>query len=451
MRRILRLAAQGILPAAVLFGAWAVTQSLINGDEAATTSTAAERAEEQYSVLAVDAEPSNNRASLRAFGEIVAEESADLRVASPGEVIAVHERLAVGKTVDEGAALVTVDPFLYEGALRESIASLTEARARLAEADSRIRAETAAIERAEEQLVLSERDLERAQRLAASGNTSDKAVDDRRLLVSQGQQTLDQRRFALEAEKAKRLQQAASIGRLEWQVQKARRALDDTVLRAPFKAIVRSEEVAVGKQLVANDVAVSLIRADALDVKFTLSDQRYGRLISTGALIGEEVDVIWRIGDQPLTYTATILRVAADIDRDSGGVDVFARLNLPDPALGPRPGAFVEVAVPGRLHSDSIKLPSSALYGNSVFVIGQDNRLAERQVSVLVRDGDDVIVRGAIDAGEPIVTTRIAEAGSGLLVRRVEPAPAPGPAAVPSVAERQADEDAAAPQADAPG
>ncbi|MCF3933928.1 efflux transporter periplasmic adaptor subunit [Acuticoccus sp. M5D2P5] len=424
MTRALRIGAQAVLPALVLFGAFLATERLVSTSPY-QGGLPPQGEETVYPVTASDAAVDTNRATLRAFGTIVAAESAELRVASPGEVVDVHDRLKVGETVEKGAALVTIDPFAYEGALREARAQLAEAVAGREEAAARIAMETSALERAEEQLELATRDLSRARQLVSSGNITEKGVDDRRLLVSQANQTLDQRRYTLKAEEARLDQQIAAVERLESAVESAERALRDTVLTAPFTAIIRDESAAIGQLLGANDVAVSLIGADAVDVRFVLSDQRYGRLLAGGSLIGAPVSVTWRIGDIPLDYEAHITRVGADIASDTGGVDVFARLVTPEGRPVPRPGAFVEVTVPGPVHPGSVRLPATALYGDVVYVITEAARLKAVPVRLLALDDGEVILSGAVETGDAVVTTRLAEVGEGIKVRRVGPPPSP--------------------------
>ncbi|MEM8662759.1 MAG: hypothetical protein AAGF49_01390, partial [Pseudomonadota bacterium] len=164
--------------------------------------------------------------------------------------------------------------------------------------------------------------------------------------------------------------------------------------------------------------------ADALDVRFVLSDQRYGRLLSAESLFGTPVEVIWRIGDTPITYTANVYRAGADIEGTRGGVDIFAHLDLEGRPV-PRPGAFVEVRMPGIVHAETARVPTSALYDGMVFTIGADDRLTSHAITVLGLDGDEAIVRGALDDGASVVTTRLAEAGDGIKVRRVDPDAAP--------------------------
>ncbi|MEM8856214.1 MAG: efflux transporter periplasmic adaptor subunit, partial [Pseudomonadota bacterium] len=229
MLKVLRVLVQGILPAAVLFGAYVATQKLIEDDGSSLAGTK-DRPEVEFAIMAHDVTVEDNRAVLRAFGEVVAADSADLRVASPGEVIDIHPNLVVGKIVEEGAPLVTIDPFSYEGALREARAKLAETRARRAEVAARISMEQTAIERATEQLTLAERDLERAKTLLDRGALPAKAVDDRTMQVSQRRLTAEQRQYTLEAERARLSQMDAAVQQLEWQVERAGRALEETVL-----------------------------------------------------------------------------------------------------------------------------------------------------------------------------------------------------------------------------
>ena len=219
---------------------------------------------------------------------------------------------------------------------------------------------------------------------------------------------------------ARREQQLATIERLEWLVERAERALADTVLRAPFAGIVRAENAAVGRLLATNDVAVALIGADELDVRFVLSDQLYGRLRFNEALFGAPVEVIWRVGDIPISYAGTVTRAGADIESARGGVDVFARLDL-DGRPAPRPGAFVEVRLPGITHGNSARIPTAALSDGNVFLIGEDDRLISVPVNVLALDDGEAIVEGDLESGDVVVTTRLAEAGNGIKVRRVDP------------------------------
>ncbi|MTH95956.1 efflux RND transporter periplasmic adaptor subunit [Roseibium sp. RKSG952] len=355
---------------------------------------------------------------ISVYGEVTAGRTVDLRALVAGEVVEVNPSLKAGGFVSRGDLLVAIDRFDYEGALTEAKANLAEAEAQQVENRGRVALETANIERSKEQLTFAKRDLERAESLIARGSVTEQTVDERRLLVSQREQTLEQRQNTLALEEAKVIQQDAAIERLKWRVENAERQLANTVLRAPFDAVVREEAAQPGRLVGVNDVIASIYSRDELEVRFTLSDNQYGRIVAdAGTVVGRPVEVIWNLGNEPLVYTATVDRVGADVASTRGGVDVFALIDT-EPGKTPlRPGAFVEVLVPDQSYAGTFRVPETSIYGDGLVYVIEDSRLVARQTRPLAFDGEEIIVRGGLQNGDVVLTTRVPEAGEGLLVR----------------------------------
>ncbi|MDH3234111.1 MAG: efflux transporter periplasmic adaptor subunit, partial [Alphaproteobacteria bacterium] len=116
------------------------------------------------------------------------------------------------------------------------------------------------------------------------------------------------------------------------------------------------------------------------------------------------------------TYPAVIERSASQIDANSGGVSLFARLSKTDATTILRPGIFVEVVIEDRAYKKVVRLPASALHGRDRVYAIVDGRLRERRVELVARAGNDVLVRGTLRADERILTTRFAEIGAGVRV-----------------------------------
>ena len=392
--------------------------------------------EQVYVVRSVEASIGDQRPIISLYGEIVAARTVELRALVAGKIVNVSDNLQAGAPVDAGDSLVEIDRFAYEGALVEARANLAEARARLIELEGGVTLERANVEFAQEQLSFAERDLERGQQLLARGSATERTIDDRGLIVSQRRQQLDQRRSALAVEEARVEQQKATIARLDWKLQEAEQALADTTLAAPFDAVVRTEGAEVGRLVNVNDVVAVLYDRDALEARFTLSDNQYGRLLDeTGKLFGRKVEVIWYIGNEPVTFTGQIVRVGADVASERGGVDVFARIEAGDTEVPLRPGAFVELRIPDRLYERAVRLPETAIYGGKHVYAIVDDRLERRDVDVIAYEGSDVIVQGDIADGERILRTQISQIGNGLLVREEGQTTAgPGPPGKPPAA-----------------
>jgi RND family efflux transporter MFP subunit len=357
---------------------------------------------------------------LRLYGQTVAGRKVELRSLVAGEIVAVSDNLREGAPVQAGEVLLEIDQFDYQGALEEARANLAEAEAKLGESAARIASERDALARASEQLELARRDLERARELRGRGTLSERAVDDRVLVVSQREQAVEQRTNNLRIEEAREQQQRAANARLEWRVRQAERNLADTKLTAPFDAYVQGVAAQVGRTLNANDVIATLLDRTWIEVRFSLSDQQFGRILEgDGDIVGRPVSVNWRIGSEPVTYAGTIERIAPQIASESGGVDVYARLRGNSHLAALRSGAFVEVEIPDRVYRGVARLPDTAIYGTDRIYVINDGRLAARQVDVVGYDGADVLVRGELTDGERVIVSRISEAGEGLLVEEV--------------------------------
>ncbi|WP_208977770.1 HlyD family efflux transporter periplasmic adaptor subunit [Labrenzia sp. 011] len=380
--------------------------------------------EKSYAVETVTLVRGDHAPQLNVYGETSAGREVELRSLVAGEVIEVHPNLKAGGAVSKGEVLVAIDRFDFEGAITEAQANLAEARAALVESEGRVKLETANELRAQEQLEFARKDLERAEELQGRGTVTERTLDDRKLLVSQRQQTLEQTQNSLALEEARVLQQQAAIRRLEWRLENAQRQLENTILRAPFDAIVRSESVEVGRLVGVNDEVVSLYGSDAFDVRFTLSDNQYGRLLAeSGTVVGRPVEVTWFLGNEPVTYPATVTRIGADVASTRGGVDLIASIDSSATQVPLRPGAFVEVSLSDRSYTDSFRIPEAAFYGEGTVYVVRDSRLEPREVNALAIDDGYILVEGALEDGETLLATRIPEAGAGLLVKDVNADP----------------------------
>lgn len=410
----LRFLTKALLPVAILFGAWQGFAFM-----KATKSEPARRppSEQVFAVEGRSVAFARYQPRLDLYGETVAGRSIEIRTLVAGEVVEVGPGLREGGEVAAGDTLMVVDSFDYEGALVEAKAQLQEARARLVEFKASLTQEQESLRRDREQLTLAERDLARAVPLASRGTVTQKTVDDRRGVVTQRAQAVEQRQASLTVWSAKIEQQEAALARLEWGVRRAERRLEETRLKAPFDAYVSDVGAEVGRVLGINDRVATLRDRNQLEVRLTLSDGQYGRIIAeSGTVVGREATVRWRVGDEPIVYPGRIERTGATISSASGGVPVFIRLADPLQPIPLRAGAFVEVDIADRGYDRVARVPTTAIYGDLVYIIA-DDRLQPRRIEIIGRDGADALVRGEIESGDVVMTTRISTPGPGVKVQ----------------------------------
>lgn len=412
-----RLLAKLVLPALVIAAGFAGYQYFLATKPEPPRKPKAERA---FNVRATTVALTDLRPTITLYGNTVAGREVDIRALVGGRVVETSDSLREGAIVDAGDDLLKIDPLDYETELKQTQAQLDEARSKISEFRASIEIAEASRTYSSKQVELAQRDIERAEPLVARGATSEKTLDDRRQVLLQRKQATDQLENEVAVWRARIAQQEAVAARLEAQIDRARQRLTETELKAPFAAYVSDVAAQVGRMLSVNDKVATLIDRDRVDVRFTLTDDQYGRIVSAdGDLVGRQVEVAWRLGSATFTYQAVVERVGARISAASGGVEVFARVQNPREPQNLRPGAFVSIEVPDARFENVVVLPSTALYdGNTVYVI-DDSRLNARPVEVVGAKGRKLLVRGELANGERVLTSRVSTPGNGVLVNEV--------------------------------
>ena len=405
-----------LLMAAVIYSALALQRFLIDSKPAPPRQGSAERARPVDVVVAriADIQP-----HLTVFGQITAGRSVDLRMLVSGEVVAISPDFVEGGQVKAGEALVTIDSFEYDGALVRARTELSEAELSIVQTRARIELERAARKRAEEQRDIAQREVERLTALEKTGASSTAALDASRTRLSIATALFEERSNQIKVLEAQLDRERASLDRLRWNVRKAERDLQNTVLKAPYDGVVSNVSAETGRLLNINDQIATMIDMDRLEVRFALSDAQYGRLLDDqGSLAKRPVRVTWTGGNFNLEAKGVIDRVSPVVTTAAGGFDVFARLERSPATDALRPGAFVSVTTSDRHYRDVVRLPQTAVHpGNRVFAVGEDDRLIEIPVSLAGYDGNDVLVRGKFKSGMRVMSSRLPDAGPGVLVQ----------------------------------
>lgn len=377
--------------------------------------------EQVFTVHSITAKPETIQPKIKIYGSTVAGRRVDIRALVAGRVIETSPNLKEGGRVNYGDILLRIDPFSYKSAVQESEALLSEAKARVLELEASIASDATSLESAKKQLDLARIDVERAAPLARRGTVSQRTVDERQQTFLQRQQSVDQLTNSIKVWTAKVAQQKAIIARLTSTLALARRHLEETALKAPFNAYVVDVTSQEGRMVSANDKVATLIDRDWVEVKFTLSDEQFGRILGGDkALEGRKIDVFWVLGEKKILYPATIERVGAQVNATTGGVEVLARISDPNHPVALRSGAFVEVMVPDKTFVDVFRIPPTSLYeGNTVYVI-ENGRLTERSIKVVGAVQNDLLVEGPLNTGDHILTTRVSTPGTGVRVDEIK-------------------------------
>ena len=335
--------------------------------------------ERVWAVDAVTASYADVQPELTLYGQVISARSSELRGRVSGRIVEVAANFRDGGIVEKDELLLSIDRFDYETELAQQRSILKEAEIAMKK---------------------SRRKYARAAELHDEKNVSDEFLDDAELNLRQ--------------EEARVEQQAIAVLRAE-------RDLQETAIVAPFSGVISEQSVELGQQVGSNDKLADLIDLSRLEVRFSLSNTQFGRLIGPEeSLAGRAVKVTWEVGNEPLSFHGLISRAGAQISSSMGGVTVYATLDATDRFTRIRPGALVLVRVADKVYKNVIQAPDSVLYSDNTVYLIRDERLISEVVDVFGFSEGAVYFRpqnaGAIINGDLIVTTQLREAGVGARV-----------------------------------
>ncbi|MEM6728810.1 MAG: HlyD family efflux transporter periplasmic adaptor subunit [Pseudomonadota bacterium] len=376
--------------------------------------------ERSFSVNVVEFQPGTVTPVLDAFGEVRSRRSLDLRAEVGGTVTMLSEDFVDGGRVTAGAPLLQIDPSEAESALALARAELSEAEAEVLEADRALLLSRDELTAAQDTVALQERALARQQDLVSRGVGTEAALEAAELSANSARQSVLSRRQAVQQAEQRIVTTQARVARAEINLAEAERDLANTRLTAQFDGVLSDVTIVEGGRVGHNEKVAALIDDTALEVAVRVSTEQYSRLIDeTGALRPADVRVVLDVFGADIVAEGALTRVSASVGEGVTGRLLFVSLET---APGFRPGDFVSVGISEPEMRGVARLPATALSsGGAVLIVGEGNRLEERDVMLVRRQGDDVLVRARGLAGQRVVAERSPLLGSGILVNPLEP------------------------------
>jgi membrane fusion protein (multidrug efflux system) len=237
----------------------------------------------------------------------------------------------------------------------------------------------------------------------------------------------------------------------------ARINLDYAAIKAPISGRIGRALVTEGALVGQGDATqMALIQqTGTLYVNFTQSAAEVLRLrkaFEAGQLqraAGSSAAEVRVVLDDGSTYPLPGKLLFSDPAVDAATGQVSLRAELPNPQGLLLPGLFVKVRLVQATSAQAIKLPQQAVTrgakGDTVLVVGADNKPAPRPVTVAGSQGPDWVITGGLAAGDRVIVDGVQKMMPGAPVNPVPWTP-PGPAGKPGAG---ASAPAAAPPASA--
>ncbi|MEL6480502.1 MAG: HlyD family efflux transporter periplasmic adaptor subunit [Pseudomonadota bacterium] len=371
---------KAVLPLAILaIAAWAWEQIAATAPGPAVSGP--ERVPRLVSV--VPAVPAVAGPRVEAFGNVIAARELVLSTELTGRLRDVAPGLVVDGRLPAGTVALRLETTDLALAIRE-------AEARVSEIEARITMELGQADRAR-------RDFERL--------PLDVTPTQRALILREPQMA------ELEAAKA------AAVAQRE----RASATLQKAVVTVPFDAVVLEEAVEPGAILTAGAVAARLAATDSFETRVTLPLTALG-WVAPGQNVRLEQPGVWPDG----TFREGVVsRIGAALEE--GGTLAVVTVEIPDPlALKPenagkpavRLGSYLRAEIAGEPLPGAIELPRRYLRpGDTTWVYGAEGKLERRELEIVWRGAEVLLVTDGLEAGDRIVTTDLAVYNEGMTLR----------------------------------
>ncbi len=352
-------------------------------------SKAKEEIKEKFAprVEVVALEKGNHRVVIMTQGVVESQRETNLAAEVGGRVVEVSPNLKRGAKVGKNEVLVRLEASDYRAALASSEVALADAELALEQ-------ERAKVEQAK--------------------------LDWEKLGTGKPINALVLREPYLKAAEAR-------AGAAQEDVARARRDLERTEIQAPFDAGVRMADVEEGAVLAPGGMVAELYASEELEVRLPLSLLDFGFVErdGEGKVLGKVV-LKGKIGMEDYEWEAVAVRVDPEIDRKALSAAVVVKVLKAerDEFAYPPVGLFVKAEVDGKDLEDVVEIPRRGLLeGDRVIVVGKEDKITFREVSVLRLKEKTAVVKGGLDPGDRMVLTRLAAATEGMdvVVEDAEP------------------------------
>jgi RND family efflux transporter MFP subunit len=342
---------------------------------------------------------------IRATGSLTADDQAAVAAEVGGRIIAAPvER---GSAVAQGAELIRISSTEAEAQVQEAEANAAQIEARLgltngAPFDVNMVPE---VQTAKASYELAQNEFARIKSLLDQRVVSQSEFDQRRTQMESARQQY-------EAAKNAAAQQYQSLQAARARVTLARKALADTVVRAPFAGLVGERTVSAGDYVTKGTKVATVVRINPLRIEITVPEQ-YVSAVAVGQ------PVTFEVNSYPgRTFEGKIRYVSPALEATRRALTVEAV--VPNPGNELKPGLFATARIEQPARTPGVVVPAAAVQTVSgisrVYVVAGDH--AEERIVTTGETLDSLVeISKGLKAGERVATEHLAQLSDGTKVR----------------------------------
>lgn len=222
---------------------------------------------------------------------------------------------------------------------------------------------------------------------------------------------------------AQRDQAQAAVKAQEALLENAQISMGDTDVRAPFAGKISTSDLSVGNYVTAGQtVLATMSNTNPVRIKFSISENEYLALAKayTDAGVNSLQDLKLILSDGTVYEgSGAVDQVNREISGNTGALTLKARFSNDSNIL--LPGMFARLQANAGTRKNAVLIPQRAvkemLYKKFVFVIGNDNKVDMREVTLGAKVGKLWLVEKGLNGDETIVVEGIQKVNKGSEVK----------------------------------
>ncbi|MGB0945647.1 efflux RND transporter periplasmic adaptor subunit [Pseudoalteromonas sp. APM04] len=322
---------------------------------------------------------------INSYGEVKPLENTQLSAQVSGEVLSWHPSFVAGGVVARGETLFSIEKDNYEAAVLVAEAELARAQAGLIE-------EQAQAKVAEDE----------AKRFPSKARTD------------------------LFLRKPQVLSAQANVKSAQAALKRAQRDLENCDVKAPYDALIVSRNVGVGQYVTMGSQVAELNNIETAEVIIPIAG--FDSVFLPERIKGITATVIQK-GLNSFTREGVIDRDLGIVDNATRMSSLVVRIEDPYGLKNKQPaikfGSYVQVNFAGTTLNNIYRLPQALVNNQTVWVVGENQTLEPRKVTVIREEGEYFYISSGLKADDKLVVTLPEYPQKGMEVKIAGAQPAP--------------------------
>ena len=360
-----------------------------------------------------------------------------------GKIVYIHPELKKGGSIAKDTVVLRIEPTTFEFSLDNSKAGLASSRSSLTQLKTEEKSTRRSLDIAQKNLQVGEKELVRLQKVWEKRLISRSKLDAEQQKVLQLHQQVEDLQGKLASYSSRKNATQAQITQSKTQLAQSQDTLGRTDIKMPFDARIGNVLVEKGEFTAVGHTLFEALGTQAVEINAQLATRQFRPLLMS--LGGDTLNLqqpnslqnavdqlklsarisLVRYENNTAHWQGKLVRIGESIDPIRDTISLVVVVDKPYEGVipGKRPPllkgmyAAVEFVAPAQ---KMLVLPRKAIHQGRVYIAKADNQLEIREIHILYKQGELVVVDQGLKVGEKVIITDVIPVIAGLPLKVIQ-------------------------------